>query len=267
MGVMSMRGLAAGLALLVGLLLGLLGGGGSILMVPLLTYVAGLDPQEAIASSLFVVGVTSLLSVALHARAGHVRWGTGALFGAAGMVGALLGGLLGSALPGPVLMIGFAIVMLLSARGMIRGRRGGASTVRAEAADPAEVRPRLGGLLSAGVGVGMVTGLVGAGGGFLIVPALVLMAHLPMSAAVGTSLLVIAMQTLAGFVGKMAGVDLDWPFIGALTGLAFLGALIGVAVGSRVPDKALKTGFGWFVLLMGLAVLGVEVAGLVRAAA
>lgn len=251
-----MAGPAIALAVVVGMLLGMLGGGGSILLVPLLTYVAGLEPQEAIAGSLFVVGITSLVSVALHARAGTVRWGTGALFAAGGMVGAVLGGRVGSQLPGAVLMIGFAVMMLLTARGMIRGRRGGA------ASDDGARRPRLARLLATGLGVGLITGLVGAGGGFLIVPALVPLAGLPMSAAVGTSLMVITLQTLAGLVGKLPGVSLDWPFLLAVTGVAVLGALIGVALGRRVPETALKKGFGWFVLVMGAAVLGTEAAGL-----
>lgn len=251
-----MTGLAIALALVVGMLVGMLGGGGSILMVPLLTYVAGLEPHAAIASSLFAVGIASLVSVGLHARRGTVRWRTGGLFAAGGMVGAVLGGALGSLLPGPVLTIGFAVMMLLTARGMIRGRRGGEEP-------EGERKVRVGRLLATGLGVGLITGLVGAGGGFLIVPALVLLAGLPMSAAVGTSLMVIAAQTLAGFAGKLPGVSLDWGLLLALTGMAVLGALIGVALGKRVPDRALRIGFGWFVLLMGVGVLAAEIAGLV----
>ncbi|MFE8934884.1 sulfite exporter TauE/SafE family protein [Micrococcus luteus] len=251
--------LALLLAAAVGLLLGLLGGGGSILMVPLLTYVAWLDPQEAIAGSLFAVGVTSLVAVALHARAGNVRWRTGGLFAAGGVVGAVLGGLLGSALPGPVLMGGFAVMMLLTARAMIRGRTGGDDG--GPTGDDAP-RVRVGRLLVVGLGVGLVTGLVGAGGGFLIVPALVLLAGLPMAAAMGTSLLVITVQTLAGFVGKLPAVEPDWPFLLALTGVSVVGALAGVALVRRVPAATLRQAFGWFVLVMGVAVLTVEGASL-----
>ena len=250
-----MTGLAIALALVVGVLLGMLGGGGSILMVPLLTYVAGLEPHAAIASSLFAVGIASLVSVGPHARRGTVRWRTGGLFAAGGVVGAVLGGALGSLLPGPVLMIGFAAMMLLTARGMIRGRRGGTSLRR-------EHRLRVGQLLATGLGVGLITGLVGAGGGFLIVPALVLLAGLPMSAAVGTSLMVIALQTLAGFAGRLPSVSVDWGLLLALTVMAVMGAVIGVILGKRVPDRVLRLGFGWFVLVMGLGVLAAEVVGL-----
>lgn len=251
--------LAIVLAVFVGLLLGLMGGGGSILMVPLLTYVAGLDAKEAIAGSLFVVGVTSLVSVGFHAKAGNVRWRTGLVFGAAGMVGAALGGVVGGFLPGTLLLIAFALMMLVTAWAMIRPRR---TTAQAVPADHAPSR-RLGRILLDGVAVGFVTGIVGAGGGFLVVPALVLLAGLPMSAAVGTSLLVIAMKSFAGLGGYLTSVSLDWPFLLAVTGVAVLGALAGVALVQRVPERALKTGFGWFVLVMGVVMLVTELVGLI----
>ena len=246
------------LAVAVGLLLGLMGGGGSILMVPLLTYVAGLDPKEAIAGSLFVVGVTSLVSVGLHARAGNVRWRTGLVFGLAGMVGAALGGVVGGFLPGTVLLIAFAVMMLVTAWAMIRPKRPTAAPAEGGHA-PGRA---LGRIVLDGVVVGFVTGIVGAGGGFLVVPALVLLAGLPMSAAVGTSLLVIALKSFAGLGGYLTSVTLDWPFLLAVTGVAVLGALIGAALVKRVPDKALKKGFGWFVLAMGAVMLVTEVVGL-----
>ncbi len=180
------------LAVVVGVALGLLGGGGSILMVPLLVYVAGLDAKEAIATSLVVVGVTSAVSVVGHARAGRVRWRTGLLFGAAGMAGALVGGLVGGRLPGELLLGGFALMMLATAVAMLRGRR----EVSGAHAELPLVRVLLDGAV-----VGLVTDLVGAGGGFLVVPALALLAGLPMAAAIGTSLLVIAMKSGAGLAG------------------------------------------------------------------
>lgn len=167
-------GIVAGLllAVLVGLSLGLLGGGGSILAVPILTYVVGMAPREAIAASLFIVGVTSAVSVLGHARAGRVRWKTGAIFGVAGMVGAFVGGLVGGYVPGTVLMILFAVMMAATATAMIRARRkpgdGGGST------ELPLVR-----VIGDGFLVGIATGLVGAGGGFLIVPALNLLGGLP----------------------------------------------------------------------------------------
>lgn len=191
------------LAVVVGLSLGLLGGGGSILMVPLLVYVAGMDPKEAIAASLVVVGVTAAMSVVGHARAGRVRWRTGLIFGAAGMAGAFAGGLLGGLLPGALLLAGFAVMMVVTAVAMLRGRTD---------LDPARAHTELPiarVLLDGGV-VGLVTGLVGAGGGFLVVPALALLGGLPMGVAVGTSLLVIAMKSFAGLAGYLTSVTLDW---------------------------------------------------------
>ena len=252
------------LALVVGLLLGLMGGGGSILMVPLLTYVAGLEPKQAIAGSLFVVGVTSLVSVLLRSRHGTVRWRTGLIFGAASMVGALLGGVVGGFLPGTLLLIAFAVMMLFTAWAMIRPKKkqpAAAPSVEASA-DAVPRRHPLGKILLEGVVVGFVTGIIGAGGGFLVVPALVLLGGLPMSAAVGTSLLVIAMKSFAGLGGYLTSVTLPWDLLLWVTGVALVGALIGVPLVKRVPEKALKKGFGWFVLAMGVVILVQELIGL-----
>jgi uncharacterized membrane protein YfcA len=242
------------LSVLIGLSLGLLGGGGSILTVPILTYVAGLEPKEAITTSLFVVGVTSIVSAATHARKGRVKWRTALVFGAAGMAGAFGGGLIGNRLPGMVLMIAFAAMMLATSIAMIRGRREGPG---AQAAGELPVAKAL----LAGGAVGLVTGLVGAGGGFLIVPALVLLGGLPMTAAVGTSLLVIAMNSLAGFAGHVTSLDLDWALAGGVTVAAILGSLIGARLAGRIPQAALRKGFGIFVLVMGVFVLVQELPG------
>ena len=239
------------LAVLVGLSLGLLGGGGSILVVPLLTYIGGLDPKEAIATSLFVVGATSLVSLVGHARKGNVQWRTGLIFGAAGMVGAFLGGLAGGYIPGTVLMVAFAIMMIATAGAMIKGRkdRDGQSN---------DHHHPLWRILLDGLVVGAATGLVGAGGGFLVVPALVLLAGLPMTAAVGTSLLVIAMKSFAGLGGYLTSVSLDWPLVAAVTAAAIAGSFVGISLTSVVPEKTLRRGFGFFVLIMGAFVLSQE---------
>ncbi|MEX6465965.1 sulfite exporter TauE/SafE family protein [Dietzia cinnamea] len=239
------------LAVLVGLSLGLLGGGGSILVVPLLTYIGGLDAREAIATSLFVVGATSLVSLAGHARKGNVQWRTGLIFGAAGMVGAFLGGLAGGYIPGTLLMIAFALMMIATAGAMIKGRkdRDGQSQTH---------HHPLWRILLDGLVVGAATGLVGAGGGFLVVPALVLLAGLPMTAAVGTSLLVIAMKSFAGLGGYLTSVSLDWPLVAAVTLAAIAGSFVGIRLTSVVPERALRKGFGGFVLLMGAFVLSQE---------
>lgn len=239
------------LSVLVGLSLGLLGGGGSILTVPLLTYVAGLAPREAIAASLFVVGTTSVFSTFAHARRGNVQWRTGLIFGAASMVGAFLGGVLGGFIPGVILMIAFALMMIATATAMLRGRKKSAGTGEKK-------HLPLGKILVEGLVVGMVTGLVGAGGGFLVVPALALLGGLAMPVAVGTSLLVISMKSFAGLAGYLTSVSLDWPLILAVTAAALVGAAIGARLTDAVPDQVLRKGFGVFVLVMGVFVLSQE---------
>lgn len=241
------------LAVLVGVALGLLGGGGSILTVPLLVYVAGLEAKEAIATSLFVVGVTSLAALVPHARAGRVRWRTGAIFGVAAMAGAYAGGRVAEFIPGTVLLIAFALMMVATAVAMIRGRGRAGTGVAGDEKDR-DLPVKL--VLLEGVVVGLVTGLVGAGGGFLVVPALVLLGGLPMSAAVGTSLLVIAMKSFAGLAGYLSSVTIDWGLALAVTGMAVLGSVVGALLAGRVPQDRLRQAFGWFVLVMGVVVLG-----------
>lgn len=240
--------LVLALALLVGVSLGLLGGGGSILTVPLLVYVAGMDAKEAIASSLFVVGVTSAVGMINHARGGRVRWRTGVLFGAAGMAGAYTGGLVGGHVPDVVLLIAFAVMMIATAAAMLRDRRG---------AGPDRIHRQVpvGRVLLDGAVVGLATGLVGAGGGFLVVPALALLGGLPMPVAVGTSLLVIAMKSAAGLAGYLSTVRIDWTLTLAVTAFAVVGSLAGARLAGRVPAHVLSRLFAWFVLAMGAFVL------------
>jgi uncharacterized membrane protein YfcA len=248
-----MIALAVVLAVLVGVSLGLLGGGGSILAVPLLVYVAGMDAKEAIATSLLVVGTTSAVALIPHARAGRVRWRTGLLFGAAGMVGAYAGGRVAEFISGPVLLVAFSLMMLATAAAMIRGRKAPSR--------PAHSELPVARVLTDGVVVGLVTGLVGAGGGFLIVPALVLLGGLPMSVAVGTSLLVIAMKSFAGLAGYLASVQIDWPVALAVTAAAVLGSIVGSRLTGVIHPETLRKGFGWFVIVMGLFVLVQQVPG------
>jgi uncharacterized membrane protein YfcA len=245
------------LAVGVGLALGTLGGGGSILMVPLLVYVTGMGAKEAIAASLVVVGVTAAVGAAGHARAGRVRWRTGLLFGVAGMAGAFAGGLAGSHLPGRLLLAAFAVMMITTAGAMLRGRRD---------VDPAAAHRELpvGRVLLDGAVVGLVTGLVGAGGGFLVVPALALLGGLPMGVAVGTSLLVIAMKSGAALTGYLATVSIDWPVVGAVTLATVAGSVIGARLVGHIPADALRRGFGWFVLAMGAFVLAQQAPGGIR---
>lgn len=240
------------LAVLVGISLGLLGGGGSILTLPLLVYVAGMETKEAIATSLLVVGVTSAVASITHARAGRVQWRTGLLFGVAGMAGAYAGGRLAAFVPGGVLLAAFALMMIATAVAMLRGRKG---ALERGVHDKLPV----GKVLLEGVVVGLVTGIVGAGGGFLVVPALTLLGGLSMPVAVGTSLLVIAMKSAAGVAGYLSSVQLDWGLAAWVTAAAVVGSLIGGRLTSKVSPEQLRKAFGWFVLAMAAFILVQEI--------
>jgi len=243
--------LVLALSVVIGLSLGVLVGGGSILTVPILVYVAGFEAKEAIAASLFVVGVTSAVSVLSHARGGRVRWRTGLIFGAAGMAGAFVGGLLGGHIPGQILLIAFAVMMVATSVAMLRGRK----KKNNDRAAPVRHELPLGRVLLDGAVVGLITGMVGAGGGFLVVPALALLGGLPMSVAVGTSLVVIAMKSFAGLAGYLTAVQLDWGITLGVTAAAIAGSLIGAKLAGRIPEAALRKAFGCFVLAMGTFVL------------
>lgn len=244
--------LAASVA--IGVALGLLGGGGSVLTVPVLVYLAGVEPKSAIAMSLVVVGVTSAVALVTHARAGRVQWRTGALFGAAGMAGAYAGGRVAEYIPGSVLLIAFAGMMLITAVAMLRSRHG---TTAPDQHQPLPVAK----ILAEGVAVGLATGLVGAGGGFLVVPALVLLGGLPMPIAVGTSLLVIAMKSFAALGGYLHSVTIDWRLTAAVTAVAVAGSFAGGELAGRIDPALLRRTFGWFVVVMGVGVLAGQLAG------
>ncbi len=236
------------LALLIGIALGLLGGGGSILAVPVLVYVAGQEPKAAIAMSLLVVGVTSAAGAVSHARAGRVQWRTAAIFGVAGMVGAYGGGRLAEFIPGTWLLVAFALMMGATSIAMLRGR---------DAPAPHDVTDQLpwARILVDGLVVGVVTGLVGAGGGFLIVPVLVLLGGLPMATAVGTSLVIIAVKSGAGLLGYLASTSIDWSLAAAVTAAAVVGSVAAGRFAGRVPEERLRRAFGWFVAVMAVGVL------------
>lgn len=224
----------------IGVTLGLLGGGGSILTTPLLVYVQGMPPDAAIATSLVVVGVTSAAATVQHARRGNVRWRTGLAFGGAGMVGAYLGGRASAAVPSNVLMGLFTALMGVTALAMLRGR--------AEVAPRAEASAVR--IAAQGAAVGALTGLLGAGGGFIVVPALVLAGGLPMPAAIGTSLLVITLNTLAGFLGHLGHVAVDAAVAVQVSAAAVAGSLLGSRLSGRVRPDALRRAFGVLVLAM-----------------
>jgi uncharacterized membrane protein YfcA len=243
--------LGLALAILVGLSLGLLGGGGSILTVPILVYAVGLEPKAAVAASLAVVGTTSLLGALAHRRAGNVRLRTAAVFGGVAMVGAFAGARLAALISGQVQLVLFALVVLVASVVMLRGRGALESADRGDLAREPRLVPMA--LLAAAVGV--MTGLVGVGGGFLIVPALVLVGRIPMKAAVGTSLLVIAMNSASGFLGYAGQVALPWGFLAQFTGVAVLGVAVGTALARAAPPTALRRGFAALLLVVGLLVL------------
>ena len=247
--------LGLALAILIGVSLGLLGGGGSILTVPILVYALGLETHEAIATSLLVVGATSLAALIPHARAGRVRWGTGFLFGATSMVGAFAAGRIAHYIPGVVLLLAFGAMMVVTAIAMMR--KGKKRPKDGPQYGPTEERS-YGKIIMEGFVVGAVTGLVGAGGGFLVVPALVLLGGVPMREAVGTSLLVIAMKSAAAFFGHATTVELDYALAGMVTGAAIVGSFIGAAAAGRVPQDMLRRGFAWFVVVMAVFLLAQE---------
>jgi uncharacterized membrane protein YfcA len=239
------------LAALIGLSLGLMGGGGSILTVPIFVYVLAFDPKLAIAMSLPVVGVTSLVGALGHWRAGNVDLKTAALFGVVAMTAAYVGARLAAFLTGAVQLSLLAVIMLVAAVSMFRNAR------RAEsAAEESEERPAsLALLVPVAVCVGLVTGVVGIGGGFLIVPALVLLGRISMKQAVGTSLLVIAMNCASGFVGYLGRVDIPWMFVFGFTTIAVFGILAGTYLVRYVSQRALKQAFSVFLIVMGSFIL------------
>lgn len=240
--------LAIALSLLIGVSLGLLGGGGSILTTPILIYALDVEPKAAIATSLLVVGITSAAALVPHARAGNVEWRTGVIFGLAGMAGAAGGGWVAGFLSADLLLLLFAGMMLATAVAMFRGRK----QPPAEAEGKAIQVPKV---IAEGLVVGVVTGLVGAGGGFLVVPALTLLGGVPMRKAIGTSLLVIALKSAAGFAGHASHVSIDWPLAGTVSVAAVLGSFLGARLTSMIPPEALRKGFAGFVVVMAMFVL------------
>ncbi|MGZ5966087.1 MAG: sulfite exporter TauE/SafE family protein [Polyangiales bacterium] len=241
--------LVASLSLAVGLSLGLLGGGGSILTLPMLVYIAGLDARAAIASSLLVVGVTSAVAVIAHARAGAVQWRVGGVFAAAAMVGAYAGGRVAHFVPATALLAGFATLMLVTSIAMMRGRR----------APEGEHRLAVARVLGVASLVGSMSGLLGAGGGFLVVPALALFGGLEMRKAIGTSLFVIALQSAAGFAGQAQNAHLDARLLAVVSAAAVVGTLGGARLARRVSPDQLRRGFAWLVLAMGVFVLARQI--------
>jgi uncharacterized membrane protein YfcA len=244
------------LSLPIGISLGLLGGGGSILTVPVLIYALGVEEKSAIAASLIVVGTTSIFAAVTHARAGNVVWRTALIFAGAGMVGAYVGGFVAKFIPATILLVFFALIMFGTAFAMWKGRRPSSSTMKAA---PKELAiPKI---VFEGLVVGVVTGLVGAGGGFLVVPALALLGGLPMHQAVGSSLVVIALKSFAGFAGYAAHTTIDWKLTAIVTIAAVAGSFLGGTFAKRVPQELLRRGFAIFVFVMAIFLLGKQIQG------
>lgn len=244
------------LATLIGLLLGLLGGGGSILTVPVLVYLADLSTKNAIVTSLIVVGITSIIAVINHARHGYVCWKTGTTFGMAGMIGAFLGGRSSAHVPDAILLVLFAAVMITASLSMLKKHPSRSEPIDSKNLCPIHLPVMA--ILFDGLLVGFVTGLVGVGGGFLLVPALNFLAGLPMHAAIGTSLFIIVLQSTAALVGHAEHMHIDPELTAIVAGFAILGSLVGSAASRRIDSRYLKPGFGLFVLLLGGFILTQE---------
>ena len=262
--------LGLGLAALIGLSLGILGGGGSILTVPIFVYVLGFGAKEAIAMSLAVVGTVSLFGTFSHWKAGNVNLRVATIFGVVAMAGTYLGARLAVYFSGATQLLLFAVVMLIAAFFMFREKgpvvaEEGPLVPDAGDTDPLDARggPEgadvahmpLGLIVMEGIAVGILTGLVGVGGGFLIVPALVLLGKIPMKQAVGTSLLVIAMKSAAGFVGYLGQVEVPWGFMTIFTGVAIAGIFVGTYLVRFLSQAVLKRGFAVFLVVMGVFIL------------
>ncbi|MBK6995657.1 MAG: sulfite exporter TauE/SafE family protein [Lewinellaceae bacterium] len=250
---------------LIGVSLGLIGGGGSILTVPVLVYLFGVDPVLATAYSLFIVGSTSLVGSFPKYRDGMVNLKTAVIFGVPAILAVYATrAFLVPMIPDPVFSLGsfivskamfmmgiFAILMVFASYSMIRDRKNGSKEKEPEG--PQKFNYPM--ILMEGAVVGILTGLVGAGGGFLIIPALVLFSKLPMKQAVGTSLLIIAAKSLIGFTGDLSHYEMDWTLLGTVTALAIVGIFIGNQLSRKVDGDKLKKAFGWFVLVMGIYIL------------
>jgi len=255
-------------SIFIGISLGLIGGGGSILTVPVLVYLFGISAELSTAYSLFIVGTTALVGGIRNATLGNVNYKTAVVFTIPAFIAVYATrAYLVPAIPAEILTIGdfvltkdiaimifFALVMLAASVSMIRNKRKDGEE------GEAEVEPQFNvpAIIAEGAVVGVLTGIVGAGGGFLIIPALVLFAKIPMKKAVGTSLLIIAAKSLIGFIGDVQRPDLeiDWTLLLSVTAIAVVGIFIGIYLAKFIDGKKLKKGFGWFVLLMAVYIIG-----------
>lgn len=251
-------------AILVGLILGLIGGGGSILTLPILVYLLGVDAVTATGYSLFIIGITSLVGTLRNAKEKKIDLKIGLLFTIPTLLSLYFTRLvILPSIPIEILSIGdfilmkpmaimilFAAIMLLASYSMIKGRKD--EEVDKKTTNFAK-------LSFVGLGVGLLSGLVGAGGGFIITPALVFFAYLPMKNAVATSIFIIAINSLLGFTGDIGKYEMDWPFLVLFSSLSIVGIFIGIYLTRFISGPQLKKGFGWFVLIMGTFILLKEI--------
>lgn len=246
-------GIDIALGFVIGIVLGLLGGGGSILTVPALVYVVNLPPQSAVTASLVIVGANSIMGALIHRAQGTLNWRVALIFGGVGMVAAYFSAGLSKALSPTALMVAFALLMLIVGAFML---------IRKTPEQGEQLSRGLPIVIAGGIGVGIMTGFLGVGGGFLIVPALVMLVGLPMRQAIGTSLIVIAMNSLAGFLGHLNGLSIDVLVVGifALAGIA--GTFAGARLGQRVKPEQLRALFALFVIGLALVLLADNVSKL-----
>jgi uncharacterized membrane protein YfcA len=271
--------IAVAVGLLVGLSMGALGGGGSILTVPVLVYLLGMDTVAATTGSLIIVGITAVFGVLAHRRDGNVRLLQGLVFGAIGVAGAVAGTRLALQVSPDVLLAGFSVLMLTVATLMFTRRRvpatGGGSGGEPDGIGVEEpiLRfaprfacscPRAAKVIVAAVAVGLMTGFFGVGGGFLVVPVLVLVLDFPMPAAVGTSLLIIAINSATALAARAGtGVDIDWAIIGPFTVAAVIGSLLGARVAARARPATLQIAFAVLITVVGLYTAARSIPGLI----
>ena len=248
---------------LIGISLGLIGGGGSILTIPVLVYLLGVNAIDATAYSLFIVGVTALVGAYPKYRQGLVNVKTAIIFGIPSIIAVFISRkLLVPAIPSTLFSIGslvitksilmmllFAVLMVFAAVSMIKNQKVASTQTETK---QKHYNPLI---LLEGVKVGILTGLVGAGGGFLIIPALVIFTGLPMKVAVGTSLLIIASNSLIGFIGDFGHFQMNWSILFSVTGIAIIGIFIGNYLSLKIDGAKLKKGFGWFILIMGIYII------------
>jgi uncharacterized protein len=250
-------------SIIIGVSLGLIGGGGSILTVPVLVYLFSVDAVAATAYSLFIVGLTSAVGSVGYFKKGLVNVRTALIFGIPSIIAVFMTrAFIVPAIPTKVFTIGefvvtkslmmmllFAGIMIAASYSMIRKKK----TSDPVSAGPQKFNYPL--ILIEGAVVGVITGLVGAGGGFLIIPALVVLSKLPMKEAVGTSLVIIAAKSLIGFTGESSETIIDWPFLASVSAFAIIGIFIGMSLSKRIDGEKLKPAFGWFVLAMGAFII------------